>query len=228
VQLRVGLYTREAGVNDVEAHLGQLHRTFERYPFLKEEFPFPEEFYASIGKAEEFLAAAGYVPAEDRLPEDAKARSPKLHRKTQLFVTREALAAIVRDERTRRVIASQTRFIAKLGIVFNPEELARARIDLAAMFHPYLDVVRDLPPDLREKTVMYMTVGSLNKDARGMMTDGEVLQVTAGPWAMWAVADMWVLTGSTTWIDSQEELDRLLPPYKQWQRRVGRWVRKVI
>ena len=75
---------------------------------------------------------------------------------------------------------------------------------------------------------MYMTVGSLNKDARGMMTDGEVLQVTAGPWAMWAVADMWALTGNTTWIDSQEELDRLLPPYKQWQRRVGRWVRKVI
>jgi hypothetical protein len=23
-------------------------------------------------------------------------------------------------------------------------------------------------------------------------------------------------------------LDRLLPPYKQWQRRIGRWVRKVI
>jgi hypothetical protein len=81
---------------------------------------------------------------------------------------------------------------------------------------------------VREKTVMYMTVGSLNKDARGMMTDGEVLQVTAGPWAIWAVADMWALTGNTTWIESQEELDQLLPPYKQWQRRVGRWVRKVI
>ena len=40
-----------------------------------------------------------------------------------------------------------------------------------------------------------MTVGSLNKDARGMMTDGEVLQVTAGPWAMWAVADMWIAHG---------------------------------
>ena len=24
------------------------------------------------------------------------------------------------------------------------------------------------------------------------------------------------------------ELDRLLPPYTQWQRRVARWVRKVI
>ena len=151
-----------------------------------------------------------------------------MHRKTQLLITRDALAAIVRDKRTQDVIANQARFFAKQGIIFEREELARAGIDLAAMFHPYLDVVRDLPAGLREKTVTYMTVGSLNKDARGMMTDGEVLQVTAGPWAMWAVADMWILTGSTTWIESQEELDRLLPPYKQWQRRMGRWVRKVI
>ena len=227
-RLRVGLYTREAGVNDVEAHLGQLHRTFERYPFLKEDFPFSEEFYASVGKGAEFLAAAGYEPADDKLPEDAKARSPKLHRKTQLFITRESLAAIARDKRTSEVIASQTRFAAKQGIIFEAEELRKARVDLSRMFGPYFDVVRDLDPALRAKTVMYMTVGSLNKDARGMMTDGEVLQLTAGPWAMWALADMWALTGSTTWIESQEELDRLLPPYKQWQRRMGRWVRKVI
>jgi len=227
-RLRVGLYTREAGVNDVEAHLGQLHRTFERYPFLKEEFPFPEDFYASVGKGEEFLAASGYTPADDRLPEDAKARDPKMHRKTQLFITRDTLAAIVHDPRTRSVIASQTRFVAKQGIVFDVEDLEPARTDLTRMFRPYLDVVRDLPAGVREKTVMYMTVGSLNKDARGMMTDGEVLQVTAGPWSMWAVADMWVLTGSTTWIESQEELDRLLPPYTERQRRIGRWVRKVI
>jgi hypothetical protein len=226
--LRVGLYTRASGVDDLQAQLGEMHQTFERFPFLKEEFPFPEDFYARVGAAEELLASIGYRPADDRLPADARARSPKLHRKTQLFVTSDALAAIVRDPRTQDVIRNQTRFMAKQGIVFEEEELEKARIDLRAIFTPYLDVVRDLPAPVREKAVLYMTVGSLNKDARGMMTDGEVLQVTAGPWAMWAVADMWILTGSTTWIDSQEELDRLLPPYKQWQRRVGRWVRKVI
>ena len=227
-RLRVGLYTRKGGVDDLEAQLGEMHAAYERYPFLKEDFPFPEDFYASVGKAEELLASIGYEPADDRLPEDARARSPKMHRKTQLFVSGDALKAIVRDTRTQDVIKNQMRFIARQGIVFDSEELSKAVIDLAAIFHPYLDVIRDLPEPVREHAVLYMTVGSLNKDARGMMTDGEVLQVTAGAWAMWAVADMWILAGSTTWIDSQEDLDRLLPPYSQLQRRIGRWVRKVI
>jgi phosphatidylserine/phosphatidylglycerophosphate/cardiolipin synthase-like enzyme len=226
-RLRTGLYTRRSGVNDIQAQLGEMHETFARYPFLKEDFPFPPEFYAGVGKGEEFLAATGYKP-DERLPEDAKARSPKLHRKTQLFVTRDALAALVRDRRTQDVIANQVKFTAQKGIVFDPDDLARSNVDLASLFFPYLEAFRDLPESTRRSAVLYMTVGSLNKDARGMMTDGEVLQVTAGAWAMWAVADMWMLTGATTWIESQEELDRLLPPYKQWQRRVGRWVRKVI
>ncbi len=91
-RLRAGLYTRRADVNDVEAKLAEMRATFERYPFLKEDFPFPEEFYARLGKAEGQLAAQGYKPAGE-LPEDARARAPKMHRKTQLFATRDTLSA---------------------------------------------------------------------------------------------------------------------------------------
>ena len=126
------------------------------------------------------------------------------------------------------MIADQLSFVAREGVAFDPEGLPTADADLRPLFAPYLEAFRDLPADVRERAVLYMTVGSLNKDARGMMTDGESLQVTAGPWAIWAISDMWMLTGSTTWLESQDELDRLLPPYKQWQRRAARWVRKVI
>lgn len=222
-RLHAGLYTRRAGVDDVKEKLSQMRETFERYPFLKEDFPFPEEFYARIGTAVERLAVAGYAPKEELPP-----RAPKLHRKTQLFVTGETVDALVRDPRVQEVIANQVRFVVKEGVAFDPEGLAKAGVDLRSLFAPYLEAFRDLPADERERAVLYMTVGSLNKDSRGMMTDGEALQVTAGPWAMWAVSDMWMLTGTTTWLESQEELDRLLPPYKEWQRRVARWVRKVI
>jgi hypothetical protein len=222
--LRAGLYTRAAGVTDVPAKLAEMHQTFERYPFLKQEFPFPPEFYAKVAFAEQLL---GYTP-EERLPEDSKPRSPKLHRKTQLFITRDTLAMLARNPAVQQVIARQVGFIAKEGLVFDQDELQKRGVELDALFRPFLDAARELPEDVQQKTVVYMTVGSLNKDARGMMTDGEVLQVTAGPWAIWALADMWMLTGSTAWLEAQEDLDRLLPPYKQWQRRIGRWFRKVI
>jgi hypothetical protein len=222
-RLRTGLYTRKSGVNDLKAQIGEMHRTFERYPFLKEVFPFPAEVYAAVGKAEKALADAGYKP-DERMPTDAKPRAPKLHRKTQLFITRDALEALVRDPRVRQVIANQLVFHAWKGFFTEPVQ----KPDLEKLFFPYLEAFRDLPEDVRKRAVLYMTVGSLNKDARGMMTDGEVLQVTSGPWAIWAISDMWMLTGATTWLESQEELDRLLPPYREWQRRFGRWIRKVL
>jgi hypothetical protein len=104
-RLRTGLYTRRSGVDDVEAKLVEMHETFERYPFLEEDFPFPAEFYAGLADAEARLDAAGYTP-DARLPGDARTRAPKLHRKTQLFATREALFAWVRDRRVQDVIAS--------------------------------------------------------------------------------------------------------------------------
>jgi len=121
-----------------------------------------------------------------------------MHRKTQLFVTGEALAALARDPRTQDAIANQVTFTVKEGAAFDSEGLAKGDVDIAPLSAPYLAAFRDLPADLRERTVLYMSVGSQNKDARGMMTDGEVL------------------------------LDRLLPPYKQWQRRASRWMCKVI
>jgi hypothetical protein len=226
-RLRTGLYTRKAGVNDLRARFREMHETFTRYPFLKEDFPFPPGFYEGLAKADERLSAVGYQP-DASLPEDAVARAPKLHRKTQLFVTRDALETLVRDPRVQGVIADQMRFAVRHGVTFDAEGLADPKADLAPLFVPYLEAWRGLPEDVAARSVLYMTVGSLNKDARGMMTDGEVLQVTAGAWAMWAVSDMWMLAGSTTWLETHEELDRLLPPYKQWQRRVGRWVRKLI
>jgi hypothetical protein len=121
-----------------------------------------------------------------------------MHRKTQLFVTGEALAALARDPRTQDAIANQVTFTVKEGAAFDSEGLAKGDVDIAPLSAPYLAAFRDLPADLRERTVLYMSVGSQNKDARGMMTDGEVLQVTAGPWALWVVSDMWMLAGSTT------------------------------
>jgi hypothetical protein len=49
----------------------------------------------------------------------------------------------------------------------------------------YVEAFRNLPADALERAVLSMTIGLLDKDSRRMMTDGEALRVTAGPWAIW-------------------------------------------
>ena len=50
----------------------------------------------------------------------------------------------------------------------------------------------------------------------------------SGEWGLAAYTDFAALLGSTTWIESQEELDRLLPPVTHLKRRISRWVRKAV
>ena len=224
-RLRAGLYTRRAAVDDVRAKLAEMRAPTSATRSSRRTSPSPRSSTPASG-GRGTARRPGYTPAEE-LPEDARARLPSCtgRRSSSPRGTRSRL---VRDPRTQQVIADQLTFVAREGVAFDPEGLPTADADLRPLFAPYLEAFRDLPADVRERAVLYMTVGSLNKDARGMMTDGESLQVTAGPWAIWAISDMWMLTGSTTWLESQDELDRLLPPYKQWQRRAARWVRKVI
>ena len=40
--------------------------------------------------------------------------------------------------------------------------------------------------------------------------------------------DFVFLAGSTTWLQSQEELNQLLPPYSERQRQRAYWIRKAI
>jgi hypothetical protein len=149
-RLRTGLYTRKAGVDDLRARFAEMHETFTRYPFLKEDFPFPPEFYEGFARADERLAAAGYRPDES-LPEDAVARAPKLHRKTQLFVTREALETLVRDPRVQGVIADQMRFAVRHGVTLDAEGLADPKADLAPLFVPLLEAWRGRPGGYAER-----------------------------------------------------------------------------
>jgi hypothetical protein len=62
-------------------------------------------------------------------------------------------------------------------------------------------------------------------DYRGLMMDGEVLYVTASRGVLPGMLDLVVLLGLCDWVDDTQQLDALLPPYKEWQRKVGRFMK---
>jgi hypothetical protein len=100
--------------------------------------------------------------------------------------------------------------------------------DRFELVKPLLLAEAGLAPELAARSLFYLSVGSRNQDVRGAILDGEVLYLVSGAWSLSAYADMFLLFGSTTWIESAEEMERLLPPPSEWKRRIGRWLRKVI
>jgi phosphatidylserine/phosphatidylglycerophosphate/cardiolipin synthase-like enzyme len=74
----------------------------------------------------------------------------------------------------------------------------------------------------------YFTVGTQNEDPRGMLLDGEAVFVMSGMTAAGGLVDLYSLMARSTWIETEDELNQLIPPYKTWQRRLGRFARLVL
>jgi hypothetical protein len=150
----------------------------------------------------------------------------KLHRKTRFFLDRDAVLALAARPEVAEALAEQLE--ARARVTVDPEGHSVPNGSRLGPVRPLVAAWRALPEETRRRAIAYMTVGSMNKDARGMMLDGEVAYVVAGAWSLQCYLDVFFLLGTTTWVDSQEQVDRLLPPYPQWQRRIGRWLRKAV
>jgi hypothetical protein len=221
--LRAGLYTRTSPIGDMAARLIEAERGFEKAPFLKEDFPLPDTAYAKLEQAPEILAKEGVTPL--RLTPDVIARLPKLHRKTQLFITRETQLALARDPAIRKALGEMMMYSYRYAEAPDEPILEREGFKL---FAPLLAAYDSLPRELRDRSILYMTVGSLNKDARGMLLDGEVLSVTSGAWSISTYFDFFLLLGSVTWLESQEQFESLWPTYSTWDRRIAHYLRKTL
>jgi hypothetical protein len=223
--LRTGLYTRRTGVDDTAARRQEVANGYRRYPFLREDFPLPASFFDALARGPrvvESTALASPFPLQD-----ARQRDPKLHRKTQFLATRESLLALAESVAAERAFREPLLRAAR-GASIDPEDVALVGPGTSARPNPLVAAQGDLPADMRERSIYYLTVGSLNKDTRGQVLDGEVLYVVSGEWSLVAYTDFAALLGSTTWIESQEQLDELLPPVTHLKRRISRWVRKAV
>jgi phosphatidylserine/phosphatidylglycerophosphate/cardiolipin synthase-like enzyme len=93
---------------------------------------------------------------------------------------------------------------------------------------PLISRIGLLPDSLKERSVLYALVGSMNKDARSMMLDGETLLAVSGRWGLVHYLDFALLAGRTTWLHDRAQLDELLPPYSTFDRWLGRLLRDLF
>jgi len=88
--------------------------------------------------------------------------------------------------------------------------------------------VAEAPPEMRDRAMAYLTVGSTNMDYRSMVMDGEV-QITVTGWnALNGFIDFLILPGLTEWIDTQERLNELLPPPSGFARKMANLIKLML
>ena len=223
--LRVGVFTRASGVGDLGANAKEVLANYSKYPFLKEEFPFQPEFYEQLQVLADSLSR--YDTRQNQILQDEVQRDATIHRKTQFFGTREALDRIARSPAMvdffkawlRQLSVPFTDSVTNLPLQERPE--LRVFDDVEA-------VVNALPPEVRAREVTYLTVGSLNKDYRSAMLDGETVFVLSGIWSLIGWPDFFAEWGFVTWVTGPDELETYLPPYGKTQRWFGRRLRRIL
>jgi hypothetical protein len=212
-ELRVGLYTGRAHINDVAGRISEVRQGLRRNPWIREVIPFDDATLAVLDRA---IAATESDGADAQtLAQDERPRAPQLHTKSQLIARPGAIAALVRQPGWDNVLArsmeaqsQQTaKFADQLGYT-TPEIDSSATRSTDAMMRGFEQA---LSPSERKAVRFYFSLGTQNQDPRGLMLDGEATMIVSGLHAAAGVVDLYYLMARSTWIDTRQELDVLVP-----------------
>ena len=197
----IGLFRIGYGTHNVPAGVREVRNGLRRHPFLREVLPFDRSVWDLFEQSDSLMAVLAVTAPGDT----ADWYHPKFHLKTQFFGSAEGMReALGRPEWhgffVRRIRERLHESPAGTDI----------KLDHLSMLRPYF---AERPPEVRERQVLYLEVGSHNQDPRSFMLDGEELCLVAGENALVAAGDMLLLsTAGVEWMDGPEELGAYFPP----------------
>jgi phosphatidylserine/phosphatidylglycerophosphate/cardiolipin synthase-like enzyme len=229
-ELRVGIYNARAEIDDVAGRTREVLEGLRRAPWIRELFPFDSRTVAVLDRAVDQAGATGGQTT--MLTHDERPRSPKLHQKTQLVARPGAIAALLRQPvwedilaRSMRAQAEQTtKFADQLGWLTPTIDSAALR-NTDALLRGYEQSISERD---RKAVSFYFTLGSQNMDSRGLMSDGEATIIVSGLHAAAGVVDLYYLMARTTWIETQQELNLLVPRPNTFLARLARMIRYTL
>lgn len=211
-RIHVGLYAHDYSVDDVVERFSALMEGLEAHPYLLEDFPLSQSVYDAMRGLLDREKAQ--TPVEEPQREEIH---PFVHMKTQFFGTRLGMQ-ILRQEEWNSIIATYAEIRRKQAAGQTTEGLTPTALagydagagtsSLVRDFEAYLGT---LPADVRQNVIYAFTIGSMNQDRRGMLSDGEILASISGYHALIGVLDMVLILGISTWPADASNFDDIFP-----------------
>ncbi|MFQ5599218.1 MAG: hypothetical protein ACE5G2_01550 [Candidatus Krumholzibacteriia bacterium] len=213
--LRVGLYAHEISVADDRRRALAFLRGREGYPFLEDEFPIHPKVIEVLRQAARTYDPDANIVAEGA-PSDEDVR-PFLHLKTSLFASQQAFEVLGLEEwvpalgEYLRVRARQVAGMESEGVTPHLLRAQRTAKHDGQTTRSILDRLQELPPDVEEKMILSLIIGSHNQDRRSMFLNGEDLLAVSGHDALIALPDFMFILGTASWPANPAELEEIFP-----------------
>jgi hypothetical protein len=228
---KAGLYDIDVDVGNVPARTRAVTDGLRSTPWLREVLPFGQELMSVFDDAGEIFAeAAGGREVEYVSDEMHGVTRPKLHLKTNFFVTGEVLDIFLQSP-TFAELAREFAFQQSLDQLARSEYRDVRELNLA-MTERGLEVLRGMReeygPEVVARAVGYFIVGSSNQDYRSMMMDGEAAVALSGRATLNGFFDSIGIAGAATYLDSVDELNEYLPYITGMKWKLSRWIKVAL
>jgi hypothetical protein len=225
--LRVGLYGRDIDTRSIGQRYRAVIQGFLDPRFPRAAFPFGDDTYRRLGDAE--LLQRLLAPAQSQkieAPADGEARAPSLHLKSQLFASGEGFERLLRDPGWFQVFVNYVANRAE-EIARDPA-LAAAGAMTPGLLAPVDSALHQAPAEARAHDLFYLLNGSHNQDDRSLLLDGELLCLVAGPESLAPLIDFVAIASLSTWVETIDELDQLIPRLPRGTVRSARALRSLF
>lgn len=226
--LKVGLFNSSLPVTNIPAKVRGVRNTLERHPWLHDLFDFPPSVYTGL----EALAtqyAAVTLPTPDSTEFEYRT-NPQLHMKANFIASREAWRVMAREEwvdftrqyvpRRMSQVASREAAVHSFGA--NPDALIDVGTEVVQRWYD------ELPATERERVIFVTLLGSANQNSRSFVSDGEVVIALSNWPAVIPYLDLLSIIGQSQWVETTDELDRLLPPRGVLLTRIAHWFKTMF
>jgi hypothetical protein len=228
---KAGLYDTDVDVGNLPARAQATAEGLRATPWLREVLPVGPELMSVFDDAGEIFAeAAGGREIEYLSDEMHGVTRPKLHLKTNFFVTGEVLDIFLQSPAFAE-LAREFAFQQSLDQIARSEYRDVRELNLA-MTERGLEVLRGMReeygPEVVARAVGYFIVGSSNQDYRSMMMDGEAAVALSGRATLNGFFDSIWIAGAATYLDSVEELNEYLPYITGMKWKLSRWIKVAL